>query len=84
MKFKKMHNFTEDSPPPREFVQCCVIPPSGGASRFMRKDTWMAYNKRVRPHMDPERCQRGASVTVNGKPYCRPHAAAIALKETLK
>lgn len=40
-------------------------------------------SKSIRRHPDPTCCSRGATVEIDGKPYCATHAGAIALDRML-
>lgn len=79
--FKKMSGFKEAAPkgPPTD-VQCSAETFTDPRQRARMVERY----KRLRPHYDPDKCQRCATVTVNGKPMCKIHAGRIALREMLK
>lgn len=56
--------------------QCSTVIPANSHFEAWRKDRY----KKLRPDMDPERCQRESTVKIDGKPYCSNHAGKIALK----
>lgn len=66
-------------PAPHERVetpQCCVKVPPPAHNQQWRLERY----KRLRHTFDPTCCQRESSLTIGGKFYCRPHAAAYALE----
>lgn len=64
------------------FVQCSTVVPPPSHDQQWRRDR---YGTRRRWHpngqqsVDPARCQHAASHEIDGVPYCRRHAAMIAL-----
>lgn len=66
-------------PEPLHTPQCSapVEPPTHAT--MWRRDRYI----RLRPHMDPDRCQRESTIEIDGKPYCRLHAGGIALDRWL-
>lgn len=66
------------STPPKRLVtpQCSTVIPANSHFEAWRKERY----KKLRPDMDPERCQRESTVQISGKPYCSNHAGKIALK----
>lgn len=63
-----------------ETPQCCAeVDPPTKASMW-RRDRY----KKLRPHFDPDRCQRESTVEIDGKAYCRGHAGGMALDRWLK
>ncbi len=62
-------------PEPAHTPQCCAeVDPPTHATMWRRE----RYPK-MRPSFDPDRCQRESMIEIDGKPYCRLHAAGIAL-----
>lgn len=84
MRFAKLHNYREgpEAHVGADVVQCTAE--TTILQDLRRRGYLIERYKKLRPHMDPMKCQRGASVTVNGNPMCKLHAGQVALKEILK
>jgi len=67
-------------PEPVSTPQCSMVVYTAGHDAAWR-ERW--YGQR-RPGADPKRCQHDSNVTIDGKPYCRRHAGALALERWLK
>lgn len=63
-----------------ETPQCCVpVDPPTHAEHWRRE-----RYKKLRPHFDPDHCQRESSFQIDGKFYCRIHAGQLSLERWLK
>lgn len=60
--------------------QCCVEVEDTVRLQQWRLDRYKA----LRPEFDPLKCQREASVEIDGKPYCSNHGGRVALKKWLR
>lgn len=59
-------------------IWCCAIPLDQYSDRLA---DWRKQRYADQP--DPATCRRMATVKINNKPYCRPHAGLIALRKWL-
>ncbi len=59
-----------------DYVQCGAVPKEIYRSKFNREN----YYEKQRPHFDPKKCQRRATVRIDGVPYCKLHAGQRALQ----
>ncbi len=67
--------------PPRVVTpQCCVEPDDTDRMRRWRQERF----KKLRPDMDPQKCQRESVVQIDGKYYCANHGGKVALKKWLR
>lgn len=58
--------------------QCCV---KIEETEYLKREKWRQNRyMKLRPHFDPELCQRESTVNIDGKYYCHPHAGQLALK----
>lgn len=60
-----------------ETPQCCVPVDPPTHAQHWRRDRY----KKLRPHFDPDQCQRESTMMIDGKPYCRIHAGQLALEK---
>lgn len=59
-----------------DYVQCSAVPLESYRSMFNREN----HYQKQRPQFDPKKCQRQATVRIDGVPYCRAHAGQKALQ----
>lgn len=74
MKAKRLRPKPICAPPPKQCSAIIVALPSWSDWYIRRRK-----EQCERRGWNPDRCTRGATVSVNGKPYCASHAGEIAL-----
>lgn len=78
----KVEEVRPKNPPYTRLPQCSAPVPM--ESHW--SPTWLTNHKEQMQRIgyDPNRCSRGGTVKVDGKPFCRQHAGTIAVEELIK
>lgn len=74
--YKPAHYERVQNPNPK---QCCRVPEYTGLCDKKWRETHYAHKAN-----DPQKCQRNATLLIDGKPLCRPHAGQYVLEKVLK